>query len=294
MLDRTRKNNIAAYLLLTPALVLFFVFTLYPFLYGLVISLFQWDGFSDMKFVGIQNYIGIFRDELFYGALKHNALFAVGSVIGKVVIAFFIAQLLNRKFFGVTFFRGVFFTPMVISFVAVGVLWQRIYDPVLGVLDMFLLKAGMISEPIEWLADPKLALWSLVIVDIWKWVGYHTVLFLAGLQTIPNDIYESADIDGANNRQKLIYITLPQLSSITLLNITISLMGAFSVFDLVYIMTKGGPYNSTNVLMTYMYNITFGGSDSNFGYGSSIAYIVFAIILVITIIQTKIMNKQES
>lgn len=293
-MDHIKKDNAAAYMLLSPALVLFSVFTFFPFLYGFFISFHQWDGFNDLKFVGLSNYIGIFKDEQFYGALAHNALYAVGAVAGKVSIALVIALLLNRKFKGVTFYRGVFFTPVVMSFVAIGVLWQRMYDPILGLLDMFLMKTRLISQPIEWLGDPKLALWSLVMVDVWKWVGYHIVLFLAGLQTIPSDIYESSDIDGANSWQKFRYITFPQLAPITLLNITISLMGAFSVFDLVYIMTNGGPYNSTNVLLTYMYNITFGGSDSNFGYGSSIAYILFAIILVITIIQTKIMNRQES
>ena len=287
-------NNITAYMLLSPALLLFAVFTFCPFLYGFFISLNQWDGFTDMKFVGMGNYADIFKDELFYGALGHNVLYAVGTVIGKVGIALIIALFLNRKFRGVTFFRVAFFLPVVMSFVAIGVLWQRIYDPNLGLLDMFLIKTGIISQPIEWLADPKLALWSLVIVDIWKWTGYHTVLFLAGLKTIPHDLYESSYIDGANGWKKFRYITFPQLMPVTLINITISLMGAFSVFDLVYIMTNGGPYHSTEVLLTYMYNITFGGADSNFGYGSAVAYILFAVILTITIIQTKIMNRQDS
>lgn len=293
-MDKLKKDNIAAYTLLFPALLLFGVFTFSPFVYGFFISLNQWDGFSDMKFVGLSNYIGIFKDELFFGALSHNILFAVGTVVGKVVLALIIALLLNRKFKGVTFFRGVFFTPMVISFVAIGILWQRIYDPILGLLDAILINTHIISQPILWLADPNIALWSLVMVDIWKWVGYHIVLNLAGLQTISEDLYESSNIDGATKWQQLRYITLPQLKPITLLNITISFMGAFSVFDLVYVMTNGGPYHSTNVLMTYMYDITFGGSDSNFGYGSSVAYILYAIILIVTIIQTKIMNAQES
>lgn len=293
-MDRVKRNNIAAYFFLSPAILLFGIFTVYPFLYGLFVSLNQWDGFSDMKFIGLRNYAGILKDELFYGAMSHNAIFAVSSTIGKVGAALFIALLLNRKFKGVTLFRGIFFTPMVISCVAIGVLWQRIYDPNLGLLDMFLMKTGVFKQPVEWLADPNLALFSLVIVDMWRWTGYHIVLFLAGLQTIPRDVYESSEIDGTTRWQQFRYITLPQLSSITLLNITISMMGAFSLFDLVYIMTKGGPYHSTNVLLTYMYDITFGGTDSNFGYGSSVAYILFAMILVFTVIQTKIMNAQDS
>ena len=293
-MEKVKKDHITAYALLSPALLLFTVFTFYPFLYGFFISFNQCDGFSDMKFVGLNNYISVFKDELFLGALGHNALYGIGTVIGKVGLALIIALLLNRKFKGVTFFRGVFFTPVVMSFVAIGVLWQRMYDPNLGLIDIFLLKSGIVSQPVEWLSEPALALWSLVIVDIWKWVGYHTVLFLAGLQTIPKDLYESSEIDGATGWKQLFYITLPQLAPITLMNITISLMGAFSVFDLVYVMTNGGPYHSTNVILTYMYNVTFGGADSNFGYGSSVAYILFAVILVITIIQTNVINRQES
>lgn len=289
-----RKDSIIAYILLSPALLLYSVFIFCPFLYGFFISLNQWDGFTDMKFVGLSNYLGILKDELFYNAAWHNVLYAAGTVIGKVGISLFIALLLNRRGKGLTFFRVVFFFPVVMSFVAIGVLWQRMYDPNLGLLDMFLLKTGIVSRPIEWLADPGLALWSLVMVDIWKWAGYHTVLFLAGLKTIPTDMYESSYIDGAGSWKKFRYITIPQLMPVTLINITVSLMGAFSVFDLVYIMTKGGPYRSTEVMMTYMYDTTFGGSGSNFGYGSAVAYILFVFILIITIIHTKFMNKQDS
>jgi len=288
-----RKDNTTAYLLLIPALLLFGMFTLYPFLYGLFISLHRWDGFSDMVFIGFSNYQRVLGDPDFANAFKNNVLYAVGSVTGKITLSLIIALLLNRSFRGLTFFRGVFFVPVVLSFIAVGSLWQRIYDPVLGILNVFLLKTSIISEPILWLADPTLAIWSLVMVDIWKWAGYHAVLFLAGLQTIPADLYEAASVDGANRFSKFIYITVANLKSILLMNITIALMGAFSVFDLVHIMTRGGPYKSTEVMLTYMYTKTFDASNSNFGFGSSVAYLLFVIILVITVVQSRAMNKAE-
>jgi ABC-type sugar transport system permease subunit len=213
--------------------------------------------------------------------------------VGKVGLALLLALLLNHSLKGISVFRGIFFTPVVISFVAVGILWQRIYDPNIGLLDGLLQTLGLMHTPIDWLGNPNLSLFSIILVDIWKWTGYHTVIYLAGLQIISRDFYESADIDGATAWQKLRYITLPQLRQMTIINITIACMGAFSVFDLVYIMTNGGPYQSTSVLLTYMYNITFASSNSNFGYGTTVAYLLFVIILAISIVQIKNMNAKD-
>jgi ABC-type sugar transport system permease subunit len=276
-----------------PALLLFGLFLVYPFFYGVYISFHQWDGFSPKKFIGFGNYVRALRDTLFRDAVWHNILYAFGSVTGKMILSLTIALLLHHVIKGTTFFRAVFFVPVVLSYMTVGALWTRIYDPILGFIDTFLIRIRIITEPILWLADPKLAIWSLVIVDIWKWTGYQAVLFLAGLSTIPDELYESASIDGANWWDKFAGITLPQLRSISLMNLTISLMGAFSVFDLVYVMTKGGPYNSTNVMLTYMYNKTFSSSNTNFGFGSAIAILLFIVILVITMIQTYMMNKED-
>ena len=290
----TKRTNLEAYTLLAPALILFGVFTLYPFVFGLAISFFKWDGFNPMKLVYFANYFKALKDPAFIAAVGHNAQFAVGAVIGKLFFSFLIALLLNRSFRGQTFFRAIFFAPVVLSFVMVGALWQRLYDPTLGIINLVLQNLGFINKPILFLADPKLALWSLVIVDVWKWTGYHVVLFLAGLQAIPEDLHEASNIDGANWWQDLIYISIPLLRSVILLNLTIALMGAFSAFDLVYVMTKGGPYQSTSVILTYMYEKTFSSSSSNFGFGSSIAYLMFVIILVITIVQTKAMSKADA
>jgi ABC-type sugar transport system permease subunit len=288
-----RKQNLVAYLLLSPLIILFGAFTVFPFIYGIFISFHQWDGFGTQKFIGLNNYIQAFTDKALYAAAIHNVQYALGTVTGKLLFSFLLALLMQRGFKGVTFFRAVFFVPVVFSTTTVGVLWARIYDPVLGLLDNFLMKSGIISEPILWLGEPKLAIWSLVIVDLWKWIGYHTVIFLAGLTTIPDELYESASIDGANALQKIVFITIPQLRGIILMNLTIALMGAFSVFDIVYIMTKGGPYKSTEVILTFMYNQTFEGGNTNYGYGSTIAMILFLIILCITIIMTRIINREN-
>jgi len=264
----------------------------YPFFYGIFISLNQWDGYGDKKFIGFGNYIRALTDKTLYAAVFHNVQYALGTVTGKLILSFCLALLMQKSTKGVTFFRAVFFVPVVLSATTVGVIWARIYDPVLGLLNTFLIKSHFVSEPIPWLSEPKLAIWSLVIVDLWKWIGYHTVIFLAGLTTIPEELYESASIDGANYIQRLFFITIPQIRGVILMNLTIALMGAFSVFDLVYIMTKGGPYKSTEVILTFMYNQTFAGGNTNYGYGSTIAVLLFLIILCITILMNRFINKE--
>lgn len=286
------KDATSAYSLMVPALILYVTFILVPLIFGFYITLHEWDGFTDMKFIGLANYINIFKNPVIYEVLSHNTVYALGTVISKNIIAIFLALLLNRQFKGVTFFRTVYFIPVVMSFVAIGILWSWLYNPTFGLINVILLKTGIIKESIAFLGDPSIALWSLILVDIWRWSGYHTVIVLAGLQTVPKDLYESAGLDGATGFQRLVYITLPQIRPMIITNVTISLMGAFSVFDLMYIMTKGGPYNSTRVISTYMYDITF-GSESRFGYGSSVAYILLFIIIIISIAQSKFMAKSD-
>jgi ABC-type sugar transport system permease subunit len=155
-----------------------------------------------MKFVGFRNYIGIFRDELFSLSLIHNIEYAVISVSLKIILSLFLANLLNSKIKGLTFFRAVYFTPVVISFMAIGLMFQLILDPNVGLLNSILTKIHLVKEPIMFLADPNIALLTIICVDIWKYTGYQTVVFLAGLQTISNELYESSDIDGATGWQK--------------------------------------------------------------------------------------------
>lgn len=288
------RDNVAAYTFLLPAMLIYAIFTIYPFIYGFIISLSQWDGFNDMKYIGIKNYEKLLHDPLIPKYLTHNILYGIGTITAKLLLAFIIALLLNRKFKGVTFFRGVFFTPVVMSFVAIGILWMWMYNPNFGLINSLLIQLKIISpnHPILWLADTKTALGSLMGVDVWRWTGYHVVLFLAGLQTIPDSLYEAAEVDGAGKWQQLRYVTIPQLKPIFLVNLTFCLIGSFSVFDTIYVMTQGGPYHSTQVMATYIYDTSF-GSSNQFGYATSISFLLFAIILVITIFLVRAMRKAE-
>lgn len=281
--------------MLLPAIIIFLGFMVYPLIYGFYISLNQWDGFGPMKFIGFQNYVDIFKDKLFITSLTHNLEYAVVTTVGKIVLSLLLASLLNSKIKGITVFRTIYFIPVVISFIAIGLMFQLMLDPNVGLVNGLLMKMGIINAPIQFLADTKLALPTIMAIDIWKWVGYQTVIFLAGLQTISPDLYEAADIDGANSWKKFIFVTVPQLRSVMVINVTLCVMGGFSVFDLPFVMTNGsgGPLNSTHVLMTYMYKITFGGSNSNMGFGSAVAFIVLFIVLIVSIIQSKYSSVED-
>ena len=281
--------------MLLPAIIIFLGFMVYPLIYGFYISLNQWDGFGPMKFIGFQNYVDIFKDKLFITSLTHNLEYAVVTTVGKIVLSLLLASLLNSKIKGITVFRTIYFIPVVISFIAIGLMFQLMLDPNVGLINGLLMKMGIINAPIQFLADTKLALPTIMAIDIWKWVGYQTVIFLAGLQTISPDLYEAADIDGATSWKKFIFVTVPQLRSVMVINVTLCVMGGFSVFDLPFVMTNGsgGPLNSTHVLMTYMYKITFGGSNSNMGFGSAVAFIVLFIVMIVSIIQSKYSSVED-
>lgn len=285
-----RKNLRDGYLFSAPALIFFVVFTIYPLLYGFVISLYQWNGVGKKTFIGLGNYLGLIQDSAFWAALQHNIIYAVGVVTGKVVIGLLLAILLTRKMKGITFYRICFFMPMMISAVAVGYLWAYVYNYNFGLINSFLKAIGVPMNHLpKWLGSTDTSLLSVIIVELWRWVGYHTVIFIAAIQGIPKELYEAATVDGANALQTHWYITFPQLKSTIILNVMLSLIGAIGTFDLIHVMTDGGPNKSTEMIMTYMYNQAFIGD--RFGYASAIAYVAFLIILIFTILQTKVITE---
>lgn len=285
-----RKNLRDGYLFSAPALIFFVVFTIYPLLYGFVISLYQWNGVGKKTFIGLGNYVGLIQDSAFWAALQHNIIYAVGVVTGKVVIGLLLAILLTRKMKGITFYRICFFMPMMMSAVAVGYLWAYVYNYNFGLINSFLKAIGVPMNHLpKWLGSTNTSLISVIIVELWRWVGYHTVIFIAAIQGIPKELYEAATVDGANALQTHWYITFPQLKSTIILNVMLSLIGAIGTFDLIHVMTDGGPNKSTEMIMTYMYNQAFIGD--RFGYASAIAYVAFLIILIFTILQTKVITE---
>ena len=285
-------RSLSPYLWVMPALLVYGLFTLVPLVSGVWLSLLRWDGIEPARFVGLRNFERLFRDEKLASALLHNVQYAVGTVSGKIVLSLVLALLLNQALRGRGFYRTALFLPVVMSFVVVGILWTWIYNLDFGLLNSLLRAVGLDGLALNWLGDTKVALWALIGVDIWKWYGFHMVIFLAGLQTIPAELYEAARIDGASRLNRLVSITLPLLRPVMLVNVTISLMGAMNVFDIPYVMTQGGPANATNVLALHMYLEAF--KFNRIGYGAAISYTLFALIGVLALIQIWLMSRKTA
>jgi ABC-type sugar transport system permease subunit len=285
-------KKLAPFLWVAPAAILYFMFKLLPMVAGLYLSVLNWNGIDPAKFIGLKNFIDFFHDELVGTALLNNVLYACGTVTGKIILALLIALLLNQALKGRSFYRTALFMPVVISFVVVSILWSWLYSPQFGLINNLLQTLGLKFLILDWLGSPKVALWSLMVVDIWKWYGFHMVIFLAGLQTIPTELYEASSIDGASRWDSFWHITLPLLQPVMLVNVTISLMGAFNVFDIPYIMTEGGPANSTLVMALHIYLEGF--KFYKFGYGSALNYILLIIVTLVAAVQMKLMSSNSS
>ena len=276
------RGFMPGYAMLLPAIALLAVFVVAPVAYGLYLSLQRWNGFEPPEFVGLGNYVRLWeRDRIFRQALANNVTFAVAVVIGKNVLGLFLALLVNQRLRGNTVFRTALFLPVTMSFVVIGLLWSWIYNPTFGLLDAGLAAIGLGEFSRPWLSDPATALWAIIAVDIWKWTGFHMVLYLAGLQTIPRDLYEAATIDGAGRWRQLFDVTLPMLAPVTFVNVLLAMNGAFvRNFDLVYVMTGGGPNHQTEVVLTHMVSEAF--RQGNLGYSAAMGYVLFAIVAVIS------------
>jgi ABC-type sugar transport system permease subunit len=283
------RRTIVPYLFVVPAVLIYFVFKLAPLIGGIYLALLRWNGLDPARFVGLGNFLRMLEDEAIPMALLHNVQYAFGTVTGKIVLSLLLALLLNQALRGRGFYRTALFMPVVMSFVVVGILWSWLYDAQFGLVDHLLRTLGLDALIIPWLGDPQVALWSLVVVDIWKWYGFHMVIFLAGLQTIAPELYEAARIDGASRWRQFTRITLPLLQSVMLVNVTTSLMGAFNVFDIPFIMTDGGPANATLVMRLHIY--TRGFKFYRFGYGAAMSYALLLLVTVIAAAQIKVMSR---
>jgi len=249
------KRKGSAYLFVLPPLVLYAVFVIYPLLGTISLSLTNWDGVSPTKeFVGLANYAKMFQaDRLFLRAFSHILYWIVLGTISPIVIGLGLAALLFTRIRGRTFFRTVYFMPAVLSSMVVGIIWGWIYNPVFGLLNEILKRLGLASLTRAWLGDSGTALTALIVAAIWSYFGFCVVIFLAGLQNIDVSLYEAAEIDGANALQRFIHVTIPGLREVITMVTTYTLIGGFRVFDIVWVTTRGGPANATEVMSTYIY-----------------------------------------
>ncbi len=286
------RRYLGAYWMIAPALALYAVFVVYPIGQGLWVSLHQWDGFSEMRWSGLENYRLALDDRVFWLALRHTLLFAAVVALAKTGLGLLFAILLDLPIRGRTLFRVSAFLPVTMAFVAAGVLWSWIYNPTFGLLNTLLRAAGLGFLIHGWLSDPRLALWSIMVVDIWKWTGFHVVLLLAGLQSIPRELYDAAIVDGASSRQRLAGITLPLLRPMIAVSITLALAGGLaSSYDVVYVMTAGGPSHATEIAATWIMSTAF--RFGSFGKASAMSMILFAIAATLGIAQLAMLSRRQ-
>jgi ABC-type sugar transport system permease subunit len=271
---------------------MYVVFKLVPMVAGLYLAMLRWDGVEPPVFIGLDNFVRMFQDDLVPLALWHNVLYALGTVTGKLIVSLLLALLLNQALRGRGFYRTALFTPVVMSFVVISILWAWLYNGQFGLVDKALQALRLDFLIQDWLGDPNVALWSLMLVDIWKWYGFHMVIFLAGLQTIPQELYEVASIDGASRLGKFLHITLPLLQPVILVNVTISLMGAFNVFDIPFVMTEGGPGNATLVMALHVYIRGF--KFYKFGYAAAMGYVLLLIVTLVAAVQMGFMRGRDT
>jgi ABC-type sugar transport system permease subunit len=288
-LSRRKLANWVAFLGFTaPNFILLGVFTFWPIAYNLYLSFFKWNMIAPVKtWVGLDNYVRMAKDPIFWQVLRNTGVLAAGTVFVKLAVALFLAVLLNQKVKGRDAYRAIIFSPTFTTSVAIAMVWSWIFDPYYGLLKLPLHWLGIPSP--NWLLDPNWALPAVIIVVIWAGIGYDMVIFLAGLQAIPVDLYEAARVDGASRWSLFWRVTFPMLSPTTFFLLIISIIGAFKAFDIVAVMTGGGPLNSTNVYVYYLYQNAFRWFKA--GYAAALAVALFLIILVITVIQTRLSRR---
>ena len=277
------SDNFQYKLLILPALIGTLIFIVIPVVFSFGLSFCEWDLLSDVRFAGLKNYFELLTSPNFALILKNTFVFAISVTLIAVVIPVILAAVLNNKIRGSEFFKTAYFLPFITPMIVIAIIWEWIFDPNFGLLN-YLLKTH-----INWLHDTKTALFALIIVSAWKLIGYNMVILLSGFSTISQNIYESAKIDGASPLNTFFKITLPLLSPTIFFVVIITTISSFQVFDLIYLMTQGGPMDSTNVLVYWIYKNAF--EFFNIGAASAGAYILFVIVFVLTVIQWNIRKK---
>ena len=277
-----RKNALIGYTFILPNFLGFAIFILIPVVFTLVLSVMKWDGFTAMEFVGLRNFETIFTDYRFSSAFWKTLLYVVFSVVLTLLASLGLACALNKKIAGRDAFRAAIFFPYVASMIAIGAVWKQLFEQSYGPINSFLRGIG-ISNPPGWFASTDWAIYGVIIVSIWKFMGYYMLIYLAGLQDIPVQLYEAATLDGATGWQRFTKITLPMLTPSTFFVFIMLTINSFKSFDLIYALTQGGPGTSTTLLSNYIYNQTFVYWD--YGKSSAASIILFVIVLAVTIIQ---------
>lgn len=284
---KIKNKNVTAYLMVSPYLFHFLAFIAFPVLFSFFLMFHKWNIIGTMDFVGLGNFDHLFRDRLFFRSLFNTIIFLVIHIPLQIVVALFFAEMLNQKIRMKGFFRSAFFLPVVVSGVVVTMLWEQLYGFDTGLLNRILVTLGL--GKVSWLVSPQMAMPSIAIMATWKNVGLYIVLFLVGLQGVPAYYYEAADLEGANHWQKFWYITFPSINPTVFMVVILSTIGGFSLFIEPYIMTGGGPLNSTLSAVLYIYKQGF--FYYHMGYAATLGFFFALLILLVVAIQKKFVEQ---
>lgn len=279
----SNSQTSAAWIFVFPALLGMLIFIIIPIFFSFGLSFAKWDLLNPIQFVGLDNYKEIFTEPLFGKILLNTVVFALATSFFGVIIPLILAAIMNSKIRGTDFFKTAYFLPFITPMIVIGIVWEWIFDPNIGLLNKVL------QVHINWLYDPHWAMPALILVSVWKLIGYNMIIFLSGFSGISNSMFEAAKIDGANPVETFFYVTIPLLSPTIFFVVIITAVSSFQIFDLIYLMTQGGPLDSTNVLVYAIYKNAF--EYFNAGKASAIAYVLFVIILVLTLLQWNMRKK---
>ena len=267
--------------LLFPAAFLFFIYTVFPIGVAFYYSLTNYQGLGERSFIGFKNYQVLFNNRYFPAALRNNVQIMLLNTLFVIPFAFTIAMLINREFKGSTVFKTVFFTPGVISGIIAAIIWTFIFDPYIGVINSILRALGLEFMTVEWIGGRYLTPLSVSILGTWQGLGFNMLLILAGLNMIPNEIYQAAEVDGASRRQRMFLITIPNLKETFVICLVLLITGSLKTFETVYMLTGGGPNHVSETMVSLMYNQTF--ISHKYGYGMAMGVVMFFISLTMSV-----------
>jgi raffinose/stachyose/melibiose transport system permease protein len=294
-MPRLRYERLAPYLLLAPCVVPLLVFVYLPIVENVRYSFFQWSSLNPTwTYIGFDNYRTLSHDPIFWMCLVNNVVYAVISLVFQVGLALFLAAILESTLTPAlsSFFRVSLFIPSILPITVIGFLWQLLYQPAFGLIDQLLEAVGLESWARAWLGEEKTALLATVAVSQWQWTGYLTVLFVVAIRAIPKELYEAVQIDGGGRIRQFRHVTVPGVRETTLLIAIITIFGSIKVFDIVWVMTAGGPNNASEVLGTYMYRSAF--RNDLVGYGATIAVVMFILAFVFGIVQISLQRERAA
>jgi multiple sugar transport system permease protein len=284
-----RRKKILPYLLVSPYLIFVIVFVLFPVFFCFFLTFHKWNIISPMRFIGAGNYIRLIHDRLFWKAIGNTLKFLLLHIPLQLIVSLFLAQLLSLQIKGVSFFRAAFFLPVIVSGVVITIIWQQLFGYDTGMFNRILTSIGLSKT--GWLVNPDIAIYSIAIMATWKNIGLYVILFLVGLQTVPQQYYEAAKLEGASAWQRFYHITLPMINPTIFMVVVLSTIGGFSLFIEPYIMTAGGPLNQTLSAVLYIYKQAF--QYYNMGYSATLGFFYAFLIMTVVVLQKRFIEKEE-